>query len=103
MPSTSANFHQSALTYLQGKRGRIFVDNDQPGMEAAQRWADQLRAAGVKVDGFSFIDLYTSDGKPVKDLNDLCRVDADCWEGNHEAIESVMDFAVQGGRNGRGV
>ena len=54
MPSTSANFQQSTLAYLGGKRGRIFIDNDEPGMEAARRWANQLHAVGVKVDGFDF-------------------------------------------------
>jgi hypothetical protein len=102
MPSTSANFHQSSLTCLQGKRGRIFIDNDRPGMEAAERWADQLRSACVNVDGFDFSDLSMSDGRPVGDLNDLCRVDEDCWEANREVIESVMDFATGGGRDGGG-
>jgi hypothetical protein len=93
MPSANANFTAESLERLQGKRARIFVDNDKPGELAAMRWAAQLQAASVVVDGYSFDGLLQNDGRPVKDLNDLLRIDADQWETHRETIESVMDFA----------
>jgi hypothetical protein len=32
------------------------------------------------------------DGQPAKDLNDLLRIDYDCWEPNKATIEAIMDF-----------
>ena len=94
MPSANANFTAESLERLEGKRARIFVDNDGPGKLAAARWAAQLQAANIVVDGYSFDGLLQNDGSPVKDLNDLLRVDADQWETHRETIESVMDFAL---------
>jgi hypothetical protein len=93
MPSANADFTAESLDRLQGKRARIFVDNDNSGKVAAQRWAAQLQAANINIDGYSFDGLKQIDGTPVKDLNDLLRVDADCWETHRETIESVMNFA----------
>jgi hypothetical protein len=72
----------------------IFVDDDKPGKSAAARWAAQLQAANIVVDGYSFDGLLQNDGSPVKDLNDLLRVDANQWETHRETIESVMDFTL---------
>lgn len=104
MPHSGSDFTAEALACLQGKRARIFADNDAPGIKAARRWAAQLRTANVAVDGYSFEGLVQNDGAPVNDLNDLLRVDADCWEQHREVIESVMDFAFErtlrhGGKN----
>ncbi len=71
-------------------------------MEAANRWAAQLQTANVVIDGFSFDGLIQNDGSAVKDLNDLLKVDADCWEANREVIESVMSFAFEGRAPWRG-
>lgn len=94
MPSTTANFSEPALAYLQGKRARIFIDNDSPGHEAADRWAAQLRSANVEVDGFSFDGLVMTDSQPVKDLNDLLLIDYDCWEQFRSQVENIMNFAL---------
>jgi hypothetical protein len=94
MPSTTANFSESSLAYLQGKRARIFIDDDVPGHVAADRWAKQLRSAGVVVDGFSFAGLVVTDGEAVKDLNDLLVIDCDCWEQFRNQFEAVMNFAL---------
>jgi hypothetical protein len=93
MPSTASNFTASALAHLQGKRGRIFIDDDAPGHAAAERWATQLQSANVTVDGFSFNGFFMTDGMPVNDLNDLLNVDYDYWEEHRSRIESVMDFS----------
>jgi hypothetical protein len=94
MPSTSSNFTESALAHLQGKRGRIFIDDDPPGHAAADRWAAQLASANVTVDGFSFDGFSMSNGKPVTDLNDLLQIDSDCWEESRTQVESVTSFAL---------
>jgi hypothetical protein len=93
MPSTTANFSESALAYLQGKRARIFIDNDAPGYKAAQRWAAQLQSANIAVDGFSFASLIMTDGRPIKDLNDLLMIDYDSWEQSRSQVENVISFA----------
>ena len=92
MPSRTANFTESVLGYLQGKRARIFIDNDSPGWQAAQRWAEQLTKADINVDGFNFGDLVTTDGQPVKDLNDALRLDYNCWEQGRTQIDTIMDL-----------
>jgi hypothetical protein len=93
MPSQKTNFSESVLGYLQGKRARIFIDNDAPGWEAAARWAAQLAKANITVDEFSFGNLVMTDGHPVKDLNDTLRIDYDCWERSRNRLDSIMDFA----------
>jgi hypothetical protein len=93
MPSVGANFTDSSLVYLENKRARIFIDNDDDGRKAANRWAAQLQRANVTVDGFIFTGLFTTDGRPVKDLNDLLKVDYDSWEQFRSQVEAVMNFA----------
>jgi hypothetical protein len=94
MPSRTANFTESVLGYLQGKRARIFIDNDTPGQEAAGHWALQLAKANITVDGFSFRSLVMTDGHPVKDLNDTLRIDYDCWEEFRNQIDAIMNFGL---------
>ena len=96
MPCTGARFTDESLSFLQGKRGRIFIDNDPPGRDAASRWASQLRKAGIAVDGFSFAQLKRNDGAQVKDINDLCLIDADCHESYSGVLASLMNFAAGG-------
>jgi hypothetical protein len=84
---------QSSLAYLQGKRARIFIDDNAPGQSAAERWAAQLQEADIVVDGFSFTGLLQADGQPVKDLNDLLKIDYDCWEQFRSHIENIVNFA----------
>lgn len=96
MPCSQSGFTTESLRYLQGKRARIFVDNDPPGWKAAQGWALQLHAAGIAVDAYSFEGLIKSDGSPVKDVNDPCQIDVESWEQNREAVEAIVDFASEG-------
>jgi CHC2-type zinc finger protein len=94
--SASPQIPDAALQSFRDKRVRIFVHDDNAGYSAAKRWALQLREIARKVDGYRFDGLTQADGTPVCDLNDLLRVDYDCWEQNREVIESVMDFATEG-------
>ena len=47
-----------------------------PGWEAARRWQEQLKGAGAVVETYDLFDLVTFDGRPVKDLNDMAKVNA---------------------------
>jgi hypothetical protein len=93
MPCTGSRFTPTSLEWLSGKVGRIFIDDDEPGRKAAAAWAKELRAAGIVVDGFSFHGLIQNDGRPVGDINDLCRIDAGCHEKYSSVLESLMNFA----------
>lgn len=94
MPCAGANFTESSLAYLQNKRARIFIDDDKAGQEAAERWAIQLQQANIVVDGFSCAGLLRTNGRPVKDLNDVLEVDYESWERFCEEIENIMDFVL---------
>ena len=84
------------LAAFAGKRVRIFVHDDADGLDAAHRWAGQLRHIVSRVDGFTFNDLVRADGKAVKDLCDLASIDVDSWEANRDLVENCMDFAAEG-------
>lgn len=62
------------LPAFRAKRVRIFCDADTSGRAAALRWTLQLSEAGAVVDAFDLAGLLQADGKPVKDLNDACRM-----------------------------
>jgi hypothetical protein len=95
MPCAGSNFSETHLAYLQGKRGRIFADNDGPGWNAALRWHAQLQGGGIDADAYSFEGLTKTDGARVKDLNDFCQLDYDCWEQYRTPVEAVMGFATE--------
>jgi hypothetical protein len=96
MPSEKSNFTAAHLECLKGKRGRIFVHGDEPGIQAARRWLQQLAGAGIKADAFAFVGLVQVSGQPVKDLNDFCRIAEESrWAHRHE-VEGIMDFALEG-------
>jgi hypothetical protein len=98
IPGAGVRIVEDALPLFAGKRVRVFVHNDGgAGASAFALWSGQLCGAGAVVDGFSFDGLVQSNGEPVKDLNDLCRIGADSWETHHDAVESVMmNFATEG-------
>ena len=71
---------EDALALFTGVRVRIFphadpprADGKSPGLEGAQRWQDQLDAAGAIVDAYDLSGLCDAAGNHVKDLNDLAR------------------------------
>lgn len=64
------------LPIFAGVRVRIFCDADDSGRRAAVRWEGQMQDAGAACDAFDLGGLIQDDGKPVKDLNDCCRMAA---------------------------
>ena len=85
---------ESALPRFCGKRVRLFIDGDKAGRTGAKKWFHQLHQIAADIDGYEFSGLVQTDKQPVKDLDDLCRVDYDSWEQNRCAIQSLMDFAM---------
>jgi hypothetical protein len=91
MSGASVSIPGDALPHIVGKRIRIFAHNDAAGQAAAQRWTEQLEDTAT-VDCFTFGGLEMSDGKVVKDLNDLLRISGDSYRGNAKRIDGVMRF-----------
>jgi|GEM_PF-478009 len=90
MMGSTSNFSSESLEHMRGKRVRIFIDRDEAGRQAAAKWATQLRSVGADVDGFEFDDVTRSDGKFVKDLNDLVRLPR--CETSNSFIRKAFNF-----------
>ncbi len=73
-----------ALPCFAGKRIRIFPHLDEAGSKAARQWTDQLQAVAQEVDCFDLSGIPTAASGRVKDLNDLCNLDADTFETDRE-------------------
>ena len=71
----SHNLHPDALALMAGREVRIYPhkDKDNGGVEAGERWQEQIRAAGANSFRLWRIPapLTTLDSAPVTDLNDL--------------------------------
>ena len=77
-----------ALHYFKGKHVRLFPHVDAAGWKVLRIWARQIKDAGAtKVDAFDLSGLFRDDGKPGKDLSDLCRVDQNCFEAQRKFWE----------------
>jgi hypothetical protein len=94
MSSAALSIAEDALHLFAGKRVRIFAHADKAGANAYRRWQAQLTGVAAKVDGWDFGGLVQTDGQPVKDLNDLLRIDYDCWEVNRQRVESVLSSGL---------
>ena len=82
MLGASQGFTSEQAKMLEGKRIRIFPHMDAAGLKGAKVWDHSLRSHGVETDIYDFGDIRTEDDKPVKDLNDLLRVNVDDWEND---------------------
>jgi hypothetical protein len=80
------------IPFFAGSSIRLFIDRDKAGEDGAQECADQLVGVAAHVDGVGFKGFVRCDGKPVKDLNDLCLVSPDCFEARRAFIEGIMSF-----------
>jgi hypothetical protein len=66
------DFTPEQLGKLSGRLVRIFVDDDQAGRDAAERWTRDLHGVGCDVELMHVCRLARRlpGGKPIKDLND---------------------------------
>jgi hypothetical protein len=71
----------TALAHFRGKQICLFPHVDEAGRKAARHWARQMKEAGAaRVTAFDLSGLLLVDGTIGKDLADLFKIDADCWE-----------------------
>jgi len=77
-----------ALARFKGKRVCLYPHADEAGRKAAREWARQLHEAGAEqVTAFDLAGLVLVDGSAGKDLADVCRVSADCFERERKLWE----------------
>lgn len=70
-----------AIALLRGRHVRFFPHLDEAGKRAARAWARQLvKVGGCRVEAFNLLGCICEDGRPGKDLADVCRITADCFE-----------------------
>jgi hypothetical protein len=64
-----------ALEHFKGKHVRIYPSQDKAGIEARDKWGNQLHAAGArKIEFFNFSVFQSIDGHAVKDLCEFNRL-----------------------------
>jgi hypothetical protein len=83
--------HPDGLKRFEGKRVRIFPDYDQKGVDGAAVWEKQLHQMGVAVDVFDFEGLLTTDGQPVKDMNDFLCINIDQFENDSDVRNPIPE------------
>jgi DNA primase len=89
--ASNHNLDQAALVHFKGKRVCIYPHCDDAGRKAARAWARVLKAAGAeRVTAFDLSGLVLVDGTEGKDLADLCRIDAACWERERKFREVLL-------------
>ena len=69
--------HAEALKLLKGKRIRFYphIDPDGGALDQISLIHEQLRTIGCRVSYFDFSGLLSREGAPIKDLNDVARLD----------------------------
>ena len=86
----ASNHHLApeALAHYAGKVVCIYPHADEAGRKASREWARALKAAGVaRVSAFDLSELMLADGTEGKDLADVCRISADCFEAERKFRE----------------
>jgi len=86
LTGASMEIHPEALPGFRGKTTRIMAHNDPAGQRAAERWTRQLQGVAHRIEVFDLKGLVCADGRPVKDLNDLCLVDPACPDPRLTAV-----------------
>lgn len=77
-----------ALAHFKGKAICLYPHVDEVGMAAARAWALQLKEAGAaRVTAFDLSGIVMVDGTAGKDLADVARIDADCFESTRKFSE----------------
>ena len=77
-----------ALAKCAGKSVCLYPHADEAGQKAARVWALALKEAGAaRVTAFDLSGLLLVDGTQGKDLANVCRVSADCFERERKLWE----------------
>lgn len=78
MMGGSASMHPDAVAILQGKRIRFYPhqDENRAGMDAVERWIDQIDPERKNCDWWEF-EGRKADGALIKDLNDCTSIAAE--------------------------
>jgi hypothetical protein len=77
-----------ALAMLAGKQVCLYPHADEAGQKAMRAWARALRTAhAARVTAFDLSGLVLVDGTTGKDLADVARISADCFEREHKFLE----------------
>ena len=86
--SAGTRIAPEALALIAGRPVCLYPheDADGGGLTSAEAWATQLHTHGSPVQIYRFADLHQTDGRPVKDLNDLVHLHPD--EAHH--LENLL-------------
>ena len=93
MLGAGLSLDKEVINFFEGKRVRIFMDDDEAGRLAFARWSGQLASVGCVVDGFNFSGLIRADGEPVNDLNDCTQLSPESGERWGATLSGMMKFA----------
>jgi hypothetical protein len=93
MAGAKMSIPPSALPRFRDKKIQIFVHDDEVGISAAKRWEAQLSQVAPVLYEYSFEGLFQVNGRPVEDLNDLCRLDPLSQAAHREALDQLLAFA----------
>jgi hypothetical protein len=94
MAGAQMTIPQSVLPLFGDKKVQIFVHNDEAGICGARRWYHQLYDVAATLDAYSFYGLIQTDGSPVEDLNDLCRLAPDSGAAHSYQLAQLLEFAA---------
>jgi len=96
-----ASLHMSEVTIERFRNRRVMLcphlDANGHGLEAAKRWAIQLRAAARSIEWIDLSGLRRADGSPAKDLCDLMSGGPGGRDANPDAIARLARSLRDGG------
>jgi hypothetical protein len=92
MGGASVAISPEAIKMFSGKRVRIFMQADNAGEKARDKWVQQIFNVARTIDSFDFAGYHQSNGDVVTDLGDLLRIHPDCFEKHRDEIENIMKF-----------
>jgi hypothetical protein len=90
-----------ALERFREKYVLVFPDYDRAGVNAAVRWEGQLKDIASAIEIFDYAGMLRDDGKPIKDLRDLLRMDVDQWENYPDIRSPLSDFVSKLKKEGK--
>jgi hypothetical protein len=71
MASATASLYEGVLSAFRQKRVRIVAQNDECGLQGAERWRRELVNAGAKVDVWVTPKVALGNGIHIKDIDEI--------------------------------